>query len=127
MDAGTIVRAVIPPPQPAGAGGGAELGHAGVDTELELVQLAEFADAGGNVYQPLPGPGEVEVGVATRHQLAELGADDDQQIGGIDAGLEVGVDAEPGDAGVTGMAIVEEVLAAEGHRHRQLIGLGKVL
>ena len=74
--------------------------------------------------QFLPGPGNVDQRIAAGGHLPQPGADDDQQGGRFDALGELGVDADTDMAGVVGVAVVHQGLAAEGTADREPVGFG---
>ena len=78
-----------------------------------------------HVHETLPGLRRLEQRVAGGRHLAQPLADDEQHVGLTDARGERGADADAGVACVVGMAVVEQILIAEGAGDRQLVGLGE--
>ena len=90
-----------------------------------MIDAAELLGARMDVHQLRLRLGNVEQRVALRRHFAEPAADQQHQVGGLDARqqLRIGPDAEI--AGVAGMQRVEQMAAAERGGDRQREALGK--
>ena len=70
-----------------------------------------------NVDQPLPVRGMLEQRVALARYLRKTCAQQQDQVGVLDSVLEIWIYPDPAIAGVVGMIMIEELLAAPGSSH----------
>ena len=102
-----------------------EFRHAAVDQQITLIHAAEFFGAGVYMHQFLRRARNVDQRVVGGGPFAESRADDEQQVGAFDAFGEFGIQADGDITDVVRVAVVDQVLAAEGGAHRQIEGAGK--
>ena len=94
---------------------------------IGLIDAAEFLGAGMDMDRGWLRHGNVEQRIAAGGHLAHARADDEQQIGLRDALRQLRIDADADVAGIVGMQIVDDVLAAERAADRKAVGLGEAV
>ena len=99
-------------------------GRRRVDGQMRMIDAAELLGAGMDMHEGLPRPGNVEQRIALRGNFAEPAADQHDQVGRLDAGEQLRIDAEADVAGVARVQRVDQMGAAEGggDRHREALG-----
>ncbi len=102
-------------------------GHARLQHQVGRIDPAQFLGAGMQVHQRLGRTRRLDQRIAAGRHLAQPRADRDQQVGLAHPLRQLRIDADAHVTGVVGMAVVEQILEAEGTRHRQLPGLGEAL
>jgi hypothetical protein len=90
-----------------------------------MVDAAQFLRARHHVHELLARHGRVDERVAARGHLAQARADGEQHVRGAHALAQDRVHAHADVAHVVLVAVVEEVLEAEGARDRQVVRLGE--
>ena len=106
-------------------GGGREGGRRRMDREMRLVDAAELLGARMHVHEGHLRARNVEQRVALRRHLAEPAADQQHEVGLLDARDQLRVRPDAEIARVAGMQRVEQRAAPERGRDRQREALGE--
>ena len=111
--------------QPKFVHGLSEVAYSGGDCEISAIHHPELLRPGVNVDKRLVRAGDVEQSVALRGSVTKALADRNQDVSAFHHFGEGGVDPQSQVADVVGMAVVEQILAAEPDGRWQVMFLGE--
>ena len=100
-----------------------DLGQAAHDRQVRLVHGSELVGIRVDMDEHLVRPRWLEQRIAARRDLSQPASDRQNEVGFAHAICKAIVHGNPEDAGIARRAVVDEVLAAERARDRQLVRL----